>query len=96
MSKFHTVVSGCGGNIVVGDHAVLNVGALSTGGKKMKFLYPYFENVSTMVEHFTSGFFKYKCEILEVKQVFALQLVALVCVRYSLPVQSCINEHNLR
>ena len=38
MSKFHTVVSGCGGNIVVGDHAVLNVGALSTDGKKMKFL----------------------------------------------------------
>ena len=38
MSKFHTVVSGCAGNIVVGDHAVLTVGASSTDGKKMKFL----------------------------------------------------------
>ena len=38
MSKFNTVVSGCAGNIVVGDHAVLNVGASSTDGKKIKFL----------------------------------------------------------
>ena len=38
MSKFHTVVSGCAGNIVVGDNAVLTVGSSSTDGKKMKFL----------------------------------------------------------
>ena len=41
MSKFHTVVSGCAGHIVVGDHAVLNVGALSKDGKKLKFLSNY-------------------------------------------------------
>ena len=38
MSKFHTVVTGCAGNIVVGDRAVLTVGSSSTDGKKMKFL----------------------------------------------------------
>ena len=38
MSKFHTVVSGCAGNIVVGDNAVLTVGSSSTDGKKMKVL----------------------------------------------------------
>ena len=38
MSKFNTVVSGCAGNIVVGDGVVLNVGASSTDGEKMKFL----------------------------------------------------------
>ena len=38
MSKFHTVVSGCAGNIVVGDNAVLTVGSSPTDGMKMKFL----------------------------------------------------------
>ena len=34
----NTFVSGCAGNIVVGDSAVLNVGASPTDGEKMKFL----------------------------------------------------------
>ena len=38
MSKFNTFVSDCAGNIVIGDHTLLNVGASSTDGEKMKFL----------------------------------------------------------
>jgi len=61
MSKFNTVVSGCAGNIVVGDHAVLNVGASSTDGKKMKFLtlksLSLWLNISLPVS--LSGFSKY-------------------------------------
>ena len=34
----NTFVSGCAGNIVVGDGAVLNVGASPADGEKMKFL----------------------------------------------------------
>lgn len=55
MSKFHTVVSGSIGNVVVGDHAVLHIGTASRDGKKMKFL-TLKSLFNTMVEHFTSGF----------------------------------------
>ena len=83
MSKFHTVVSGCAGNIVLGDHAVLNVGAPSTDGKKMKFL-----THCGWTFHFRFLWVNLAsiCEFLEGKQVFTHHLVALVCVRYGLPV----------
>ena len=53
MSKFSTTVTGCTGNVVVGDNAVLTIGATSTDGKMFRFS----QKSHAFVEYFTSGFF---------------------------------------
>ena len=36
MAKFNTTVKGCTGNVVIGDNAVLTIGASRTDGKRVR------------------------------------------------------------
>ena len=52
MSKFNTTVTGCTGNIVVGDNAVLTIGASPEEGKRFFIS----QKIDVWKVYFTSGF----------------------------------------
>lgn len=54
MSKFNTTITKCTGNVVVGDNAVLTIGARPAEGKENRISRTNVSHV--LVKYFTSGF----------------------------------------